>query len=60
MYLSNINSKDDKVQKAHVCKKGNLQKCRSTSYLQSTLSQSQNQAIIMTDLQWLSFKEILL
>jgi len=30
------------------------------SNLQSTLSQSQNLAITMTDLQWLSFKEILL
>ena len=43
MYLSNVNS-------------DNLQKCKSTSYLQSTLSQRQNQAITMTDLQWLSSK----
>ena len=37
MYLSNINSKEDKLRKVQVCKNGNLQKCRSTSYLQSTL-----------------------
>ena len=37
MYLSNINPKEDKLQKVQVCKKGNLQKCKSTSYLQSTL-----------------------
>ena len=48
MYLSNINSKEDKLQKVHVCKKGDLQKCKSTSYLQSTLSECQNQAITMT------------
>jgi len=30
------------------------------SYLKSTLSQSQNPAITMTDLQWLSSKGILL
>ena len=40
MYLSNINSKEDKLQKVHVCKKGDLQKCKTTSYLQSTCSQS--------------------
>ena len=56
MYLSNIDSKEDKLRKVQVCKKGNLQKCKSTSYLQSTLSPSQNQAITMTDLQWLSSK----
>jgi len=50
MYLSNIKSK---LQKVQACKKENLQKCKSTSYLQSTLSQSQNQAT-KTDLQWLS------
>ena len=50
MYLSNkIYSKKD-----------NLQKYKSTSYLQSTLHRSQKPAITMTDLQWLSSKEILL
>jgi len=37
MYLSNINSKEDKLRKIQVCKKGNLQKCKSTSYFQNTL-----------------------
>jgi len=32
MYLSNINSKEDKLRKVQVYKKGNLQKCKSTSY----------------------------
>jgi len=50
MYLSNINSKENILRKVQVCKKGNLQKGKSTSYLQSTLSQSQNQAITMSDL----------
>ena len=50
MYLSHIKSK---LQEVLVCKNENLQKCKSTSYLQNTLSQSQNQATV-TDLQWLS------
>jgi len=59
MYLSNnINSKI--TYKSTSLQERYLQKCKSTSYLQNTLSQSQNPAITMTDLQWLSFKEILL
>jgi len=59
MYLSNnINSKI--TYKSTSLQERYLQKCKSTSYLQNTLSQSQNPAITMTDLQWLSSKEILL
>jgi len=37
-------------------RKVTYKRCKSTSYLQSTLSECQNQAITMTDLQWLSSK----
>jgi len=55
MYLSNINSKEDKLRKVQVCKKGNLQKCKSTSYLQSTLRVRTRQSPWQI-LQWLSSK----
>jgi len=47
-----INYKKDKSARKITTK----EKCKSTSYLQSTLSQSQNPAITMKDLQWLSSK----